>query len=95
MSAEFGNAQWLLPRAVQNLLTLYMIMILLRWLGTWIEVDVRSGPVRWICRLTDPLIQALRRLLPPMGPIDFGPPAALFLVWVVRILSVNALVGLP
>ncbi len=38
-------------------------------------------------------INALRRVLPPMGPMDFGPLAALFVVWVVRALSVGVVAG--
>ena len=81
-------------RFVGSLLTLYMLLILLNWLGSWIEIDVRAGRLRWISRLTDPLINRLRRILPPMGPMDFGPIAALFLVWAVKIVSLTVLINL-
>ncbi len=69
---------------VFSVLTLYMMMILLRWFGPWLEVDTDAGRLAWIGRATEPLIQRVRRLLPPMGPVDFGPLAALFLVWLAR-----------
>ena len=78
-------------RTVYSLLTLYMMMILLRWTSAWIELDLHQPRLRWICRLTDPLITKMRQILPHMGPIDFGPIAALFLVWLVRIVSLNIL----
>ena len=81
-------------RAAQSILTLYMLLILLRWLGPWLLLDLRNRRWRWICRLTDPLIAAVRRILPPMGPVDFGPLGAVLLVWVVRVISVNILVGI-
>jgi len=81
----------ILARGAHDLLTLYMMLILLRWVSPWLELDVQSPRLRWICTLTDPLINALRRALPPMGPMDFGPLAAVFVVWVVRALSVGLL----
>lgn len=70
-----------------------MILILLRWLGTWLSVDTQFGRWRWIAVLTDPLINWFRKILPNMGPVDFGPIAALFAVWFVRILSVQILIN--
>jgi len=78
-------------RAVSSGFTLYMMMILIRWTGSWLELDLYQPRLRWIGRATDPLIDAMRRLLPPMGPVDFGPIAALFAVWLVRIISLSIL----
>jgi len=67
-------------------LTLYMMAILLRWLAPWIELDVHSPRLRWLPRLTDPLINLMRRILPPMGPMDWGPIAAVISIWMLRLL---------
>ncbi|MFP4501476.1 MAG: YggT family protein [Candidatus Hydrogenedentota bacterium] len=74
-----------LPAAAGVLLTLYMMAILLRWFGTWLELDEGAWWMRLIAQITDPLITAIRRLLPPMGPVDWGPMGALIVVWLVRI----------
>jgi YggT family protein len=76
-----------LGRTVNSVLTIYMALILLRWLAPWLKMDVEGRRFRWAWRLTDPLIGAMRRVLPPMGPVDFGPIAALFVVWIVRIVA--------
>ena len=76
-----------LARLIKSLLTLYMLLILLRWLGRYIGFDLEEGRLRVLTKLTDPLIKSMRRILPNMGPIDFGPIAALFVVWLVRILA--------
>lgn len=78
-------------RIIYSALTLYMMLILLRWFGPWLTLDVERGRLGWISRVTDPLITRLRRVLPHMGPVDFGPIAALVLVWFVRILSLRIL----
>lgn len=74
-------------RAIYDLLTAYMLVLLLRWLGPWIAYDLRESRFRFLCRLTDPHIMALRRVLPHMGPMDFGPIAAIFSVWLARSLA--------
>ncbi len=76
----------LVARVLYAALTLYKIAIILRWLGGWLELEVEFGRLRPIARITDPLINRLRNILPVMGPFDFGPIAALVLVWVVRML---------
>ncbi len=73
-------------RALNALLTIYMMLILLRWLAPWLQLDVFNRWLRWAWRLTDPLINAMRRMLPPMGPIDFAPLAALFTVFLFRLI---------
>jgi YggT family protein len=74
----------LLGRTLNAILTIYMMLILLRWLGPWLQLDTFDRRIRWAWHITDPLIKAMRRILPPMGPVDFGPIAALFVVFVVR-----------
>lgn len=71
------------------LLTLYMLAILLRWLGPWIDLNFHRGPARWIPKLTDPLVNFIRHRLPPLGPMDWAPLAAVMLVWIARIVFIG------
>jgi YggT family protein len=73
-----------LKSCVGSALTLYMFALLVRWVAPWLELDLRRPYLRWLPRITDPLIQQLRRLLPPTGPMDWGPIAAILSVWAVR-----------
>lgn len=81
-------------RAVGSVLSLYMLVIVVRWTAPWLEFDVQSPRWRWIGRITDPLFLLVRRVLPPMGPVDLGPIGALFAVWLVRVLSENLLLNM-
>lgn len=74
-------------RIVYSLFTIYMIMILLRWLGPWISLDVTEGRFRWIAVITDPLLTRLRPMMPKTGPMDFTPIVAVLLVWFLRTFS--------
>ncbi len=71
---------------VGSALTLYMMVILLRWTAPWLELDLRSARLKWIPQVTDPLLHWIRGILPPMGgTFDWAPAAALLGLWVVRI----------
>jgi YggT family protein len=74
--------------SINSALTLYMMLILLRWVAPWLELDLYGGRLRWIPAVVDPLIVPIRRMLPAMGPLDFGPLAALFVVLIIRFIAV-------
>ncbi len=69
-------------------LTLYMMALLLRWLESRLELEFRGVWV-FIPKSTDPLIQAMKRILPPMGPMDWSPIAAIASVYIVRLVLVG------
>ncbi len=73
--------------------TLYMMALLFRWVAPWLEMDPYAPRLRWLTRITDPLIHLMRRLLPPSGPVDWAPMAAILGVWVCRELVVGILAG--
>lgn len=74
----------MIERAVYSLLTLYMMLVLLRWLASYLELDLYSARWRWIPQCVDPLVKPIRRALPALGPVDFGPLAALIALWFAR-----------
>jgi uncharacterized protein YggT (Ycf19 family) len=61
-----------------NLIQIYMVMILLRALATWLQLDMRKTPVQLLCRATDPFLAQIRRIVPPLGgAIDISPVVAM------------------
>ena len=79
----------LLARVLYDALTLYMLLLLVRWAGSRLQLDLYSRRLRWIPRLTDPLVNALRRRLPNLGPMDLAPLAAVLVV-ALATLTLNA-----
>ncbi len=79
----------LLDRVVYSLMTLYMLMILMRWLGPWLEVPLRRSPWSCIPYATEPLIRRVRHYMPALGPIDFAPVASIFIIWILRELLIK------
>ncbi len=78
-------AMLIIRTVIGSVLTLYMLAIVIRWTAPWIELDLKTSRLHWLPRLTDPLIALMGRVLPPMGPMDWSPIAALVAVWIVRI----------
>jgi YggT family protein len=54
-----------------------MLAILVAWLAAWIGVETEYGKGRILKKLTDPLLDAVRKAIPPMGPFDMSPIVAL------------------
>lgn len=79
-----------LINATYSLITLYMLLLLLRWLGRWIHVDLDTPRLKWACRLTDPLLSWIRSM--PMfrstAVFDYSPLIAVLGMWMVRELAV-------
>lgn len=84
----------LFVRGVNNAFTFYMLLILLRWTAPWLEFNLAAPRWRWIPQVTDPVVDKVRRLLPPMGPFDFGPIATIAGLWFLRYVAWAVLTGI-
>lgn len=82
-----------IARLTYDLITLYMLMILLRWLGPWLQIDLDVGRLRYIGKTVDPLMHAVRKRLPSLGPLDFAPLVTVLGVWLIRTIAVGVLAG--
>ena len=77
--------------AVYSGFTLYMLLILVRWLGPFLELDFYDARLRWIGHAVDPVLRGVRRVAPAIGPFDAGPIIALLLLWLFRTVAVDIL----
>jgi YggT family protein len=72
-------------RLVDLVLTAYMWIIIIRALVTWVNPDPYNPIVRFLYRVTEPVLRPVRRMLPPMGGLDLSPMivilAIYFLQW--------------
>ena len=59
-------------RVVELLLSILYWLILIRALVSWVNPDPFNPLVQFLNRTTEPILQPIRRLLPPMG-IDISP----------------------
>ena len=81
----------LVDRAIQLLTILVLIRVLLSWVPS---VDYAHPLIRFIVRITDPILQPIRRLMPPIGGLDLSPMIAVFLLYLVGQLLHQILVSI-
>ena len=81
---------WLIE-AVSWLFRILMVALLVRVIASWLGVSPYSKWLRPFAVLTDWLLEPLRRVLPPMGPLDLSPMVAYFLLWIAQQALVRAL----
>lgn len=63
------------------LLYLYDILLLLRILVSFMRVDPYTNSIaRFLYNVTEPLLEPIRSVLPPVGMIDFSPMVAFILI---------------
>ena len=73
---------------------IYIIILamLVRAIASWFRIDERYTIIRFLARITDPFIEPVRRIVPPMGFIDMAFIITWFLLSTMRILLIQ---GLP
>ena len=56
-----------------RLINLYSLIVLVAVILSWVRVDRRNPLVRIVAGLTDPVLEPIRRVLPPTGGLDLSP----------------------
>ncbi|CAL1239222.1 YggT family protein [Candidatus Methylocalor cossyra] len=68
-----GLAVWALAQLLGLLFNLYFFAILIRALLSWVSPGVYNPAASLLYSLTEPVLRACRRALPPVGGIDLSP----------------------
>lgn len=69
---------------------LLIILILARVILSYFPAAAYSTAGRLLARITDPIIDPVRRVVPPMGMVDLSPAIAILLLWVLQTLVSTA-----
>jgi len=88
--SNFINA---LAYIVSILLTIMYWLILIRALISWVNPDPFNPIVQFLVRVTEPVLEPIRRLLPQL-PIDISPIIAFFIIVFLQKFLVNSLYDL-
>lgn len=69
-----------------SLLTIYMWVIIVRALISWVNPDPYNPIVQILVRITEPVLRPLRKLVPPgkLGGLDISPILAILLIQLIR-----------
>jgi YggT family protein len=81
--AESGPRVWV-QTAVSLIFTVLMGAIVIRVIASWLGIGPYRRWMRPVMALTNWLIDPIRRILPPVGMLDFSPMVAWLVLYVVR-----------
>ncbi len=75
----------MLDRLVWLAFDLFFLLMLIRCVISWFRPSHYHPVVRWVENTTDPILEPIRRIVPPWktAGLDFSPAIAIFLAWVV------------
>lgn len=78
-----------------TLLNIYMWVIIIRALISWVNPDPYNPIVQILIRVTEPVLRPLRRLVPPrkLGGLDVSPIIAILLIQLVRQTLIYSFIG--
>ncbi|HKE46844.1 MAG TPA: YggT family protein [Rhodanobacteraceae bacterium] len=86
-----GLAVLALADLVDFVLLLYIVLILVRVVLSFVGTDSYHPIVPLVIQLTEPVMKPIRRLLPDVGGIDFSPMVVLLAITLARVLVAKPL----
>lgn len=87
----FANLIEALATIVSYLLQIYMWVIIIRALISWVNPDPYNPIVRFLYQVTEPVLYPIRRRLPFMGGMDLSPIIVLLAILFLQVFLVKTL----
>ena len=89
----FGNVILGIAKVLGVVLNIYMWVIIIRALLSWVNPDPYNPIVQFLTRITEPVLRPLRKLVPThrLG-IDLSPLIAILIIYFLEIAVVDTLV---
>jgi YggT family protein len=89
----FGNVILGIARVLGVVLNIYMWIIVIRALLSWVNPDPYNPIVQFLTRITEPVLRPLRKLVPTwkLG-VDLSPLIAILIIYFLEIALVDTLV---
>jgi YggT family protein len=88
----FGNIIFGIAKVLDVVLNIYMWVIIIRALISWVNPDPYNPIVQFLQRITEPVLRPLRRILPTyrLG-LDVSPIIAILIIMFLQYALVNTL----
>ncbi len=89
----FGNVILGIAKVLGVVLNIYMWVIIIRALISWVNPDPYNQIVQFLTRVTEPVLRPIRKLVPPwkMGGLDLAPLIAILIIYFLEISVVDTL----
>jgi YggT family protein len=89
-----GNLLSAVAQGVNTLLSIYTWVIIARVMVSWVSPDPFNPIVQFLGKVTDPVLEPFRRVIPSIGMIDLSPVAALLALQALQHFLVRTLLDL-
>ncbi|HEX8475003.1 MAG TPA: YggT family protein [Pyrinomonadaceae bacterium] len=80
LSLTRGGVIALFGYLLYGLLSLYSLFIFIRIIFSWGQVSYANPLMRFLARVTDPILVPLRQMIPPLGMFDISPIVAFIII---------------
>jgi YggT family protein len=87
--ANIYRALAVILELVSGLLTIYKYILIAACVLSWVNPDPYNPIVNFIYRVTEPLLQRIRRYTPNTGALDISPIVAFVLIYVIQIVILD------
>lgn len=89
----FGNLLMAIAKVLDMVLNLYMWIIIIRALISWVNPDPYNVIVQFLYKITEPVLYPLRRLIPSYSiGIDLSPIIAILIIVFLQSFLVRSLI---
>ena len=85
-------AGWAATGCVSLILNFYFFAIIIQIILSWVAPQTHSPILALLFQLTEPVMAPARKILPPMGGIDFSPILTFMMIQVLKMVLVGSLV---
>jgi YggT family protein len=90
----FSNLVAMLGGVLQLALWAYFWIIVARAVMSWVNPDPFNPIVQFLYRVTEPVLQPIRRRLPPIGGLDLSPMIVLLAITILDRFLIGRLLDL-
>ncbi len=80
-----------IAQILDMVLGLYMWVIIIRALLSWVNPDPYNPVVRFLNQITEPVLYRVRRVVPYLGGIDLSPIIVIFIIYFLKAFAVTTL----
>ncbi len=87
----FGNLLGAIAQILNMVLGIYLWVIIIRALLSWVNPDPYSPVVRFLYQITEPVLERVRRIVPYLGGIDMSPIIVIFIIYFLKAFVITTL----
>lgn len=89
-----GNFLIAIANVLDIIFTIYSFIVIIAAVISWVNPDPYNPIVRFLYRVTEPLLRPIRKLLPFRLPVDISPLILLLIIYFLQRFLISSLIEL-